>query len=147
MLFLTCSWRFLRSNKLEQLEFKLEKIIGIQKLAGKVRKTKLLQLKPHPFICMKNFINKKVGNRIGMLIQDQFGIIQNLQSPIPQTSFLVGTFFAVSYSKTALVTISMTLYGNYEGKKAQKFSTLLPFYSQTESPKCLVGNEVKSIRK
>ena len=27
--FLTCSWRFLRSNELEQLEFKLEKIIGI----------------------------------------------------------------------------------------------------------------------
>ena len=34
----------------------------------------------------------------------QFGIVQNLQmSPIPQTSLLVGTFFAVSYSKTALV--------------------------------------------
>ena len=29
-----------------------------------------------------------------MLILDQFGIIQNIQtSPIPQTSFLVGTFF------------------------------------------------------
>ena len=27
--FLTCSWRFLISNKLEQLKFKLEKIIGI----------------------------------------------------------------------------------------------------------------------
>ena len=27
--FLTCSWRFLISNKFEQLEFKLEKIIGI----------------------------------------------------------------------------------------------------------------------
>ena len=27
--FLTCSWKFLISNKLEQLEFKLEKIIGI----------------------------------------------------------------------------------------------------------------------
>ena len=27
--FLTCSWRFLISNELEQLEFKLEKIIGI----------------------------------------------------------------------------------------------------------------------
>jgi hypothetical protein len=27
--FLTCSWRFLISNKLEQLEFKSEKIIGI----------------------------------------------------------------------------------------------------------------------
>ena len=38
-----------------------------------------------------------------MLIQEQFGIIQNLQmSPIPQTSFLVGTFYATSYSKTAL---------------------------------------------
>ena len=41
-----------------------------------------------------------------MLIQDQFGIIQNLPtSPIPQTSFLVRTFFAASYSKTALVNI------------------------------------------
>ena len=27
--FLICSWRFLISNKLEQLEFKLETIIGI----------------------------------------------------------------------------------------------------------------------
>ena len=27
--FLSCSWRFLRSNKSEQLEFKLKKIIGI----------------------------------------------------------------------------------------------------------------------
>ena len=27
--FLACSWRFLISNKLEQLEFKLEKNIGI----------------------------------------------------------------------------------------------------------------------
>ena len=34
--FLTCYWRFPRSNKLEQLELKLEKIIGIQKHAGKV---------------------------------------------------------------------------------------------------------------
>ena len=38
-----------------------------------------------------------------MLIKDQFGINENLQtSPIPQTSFLVGTFFTTSYSKTAL---------------------------------------------
>ena len=36
--FLTCSWRFLRSNELEQLEFKSEKNVGIQKHAGKVRK-------------------------------------------------------------------------------------------------------------
>ena len=34
----------------------------------------------------------------------QFGIIQNLQmSPIPQTIFLIGTFWAVSYNKPALV--------------------------------------------
>ena len=26
--FLTCSWRFVRSNTLEQLEFRLEKIMG-----------------------------------------------------------------------------------------------------------------------
>jgi hypothetical protein len=26
-------------------------------------KAELLQLKPHPFICMKNLINKKVGNQ------------------------------------------------------------------------------------
>ena len=38
-----------------------------------------------------------------MLIQEQFGIIQNLQTfPIPQTSFLVWTFFVASYSKTVL---------------------------------------------
>ena len=36
--FLTCSWRFLRSNELEQLEFKLEKNMRIWKSAGKVRK-------------------------------------------------------------------------------------------------------------
>ena len=39
------------------------------------------------------------------LIQDQFGIIQSLQTfPIPQTSFVVGTFFDASYSKTAFTT-------------------------------------------
>ena len=26
-------------------------------------KAELLQLKPHPFICMRNFMNKKFGNR------------------------------------------------------------------------------------
>ena len=36
--FLTCSWRFLISNKLEQLEFKLEKNIGVYKYKGEVRK-------------------------------------------------------------------------------------------------------------
>ena len=34
--FLTCSWRFLIPNKLEQLLFQLAKIIGIEKHAGKV---------------------------------------------------------------------------------------------------------------
>ena len=41
--------------------------------------------------------------RTPLIIKDQFGIIQNLHmSPTPQTSFLVGTFFPASYSKTAL---------------------------------------------
>jgi hypothetical protein len=42
--FLTCSWRFLISNKSEQLEFKLKKNIVIKKHAGKVRKCFLFQL-------------------------------------------------------------------------------------------------------
>ena len=35
--FLTCSWRFLSINELEQFKFKFEKIIGIEKHEGKVR--------------------------------------------------------------------------------------------------------------
>ena len=42
--FLTCSWRFLISNNLEQFEFKLEKIIGILKNAGKVGKCSFLEI-------------------------------------------------------------------------------------------------------
>ena len=30
--FLTCSWRFLISNRLEQLEFKLERLLGFRNL-------------------------------------------------------------------------------------------------------------------
>ena len=45
-----------------------------------------------------------------MLTLDQFCIIQNIQtSPVLQTSFLVGTFFAVSYSKPALVSMCTVL--------------------------------------
>ena len=36
--FLTCSWRFLRSNIWEQIELKLEKNVGIYKLSRKDRK-------------------------------------------------------------------------------------------------------------
>ena len=44
-----------------------------------------------------------------MLIQEQFGVIQNLEkSLIPQTNFLVGTFVAASDSKTALSTVYAT---------------------------------------
>ena len=39
---LTYSWRFLRPNTLEQ--FKLEKIIGIHKLTGEVRKRDFLEI-------------------------------------------------------------------------------------------------------
>ena len=40
--FLICSQRFLISNKLEQLEFKLKKTFGIQKHARKFRKSTVL---------------------------------------------------------------------------------------------------------
>ena len=41
---------------------------------------------------------------IHLIIQDQFYTMQNLQRyPIPQTSNWSGTFFAVSYSKPALL--------------------------------------------
>ena len=36
--FLTCSWRFLTSHKLEQLEFKLEKILGFRNMQEKLEK-------------------------------------------------------------------------------------------------------------
>ena len=46
-----------------------------------------------------------------MIIYDQFGTIQYVQRAlIAQTTFLVGTFFAISYSKTALV-VKMPLCG------------------------------------
>ena len=49
-------------------------------------------------------IDPKWLGRSLMLFQDQFGIIHNIQiSPIPQTNFLIGTLFAVSYCKLALV--------------------------------------------
>jgi hypothetical protein len=34
----TCSWRFLRYNKLEELEFKLEKILGFRNMQEKLEK-------------------------------------------------------------------------------------------------------------
>ena len=49
-----------------------------------------------------------------MLIQDQFSIIRNLQMfPIPQINFLVGNFFAASYSKTALVQMLLHQYKHF----------------------------------
>ena len=47
-----------------------------------------------------------ISPSVPLIIQNQFVTIQNLQrSPIPQTSNWSGTFFAVSYSKLALVVI------------------------------------------
>ena len=36
--FLTCSWRFLISHKLEQLQFKLEKKLGFRNMQEKLEK-------------------------------------------------------------------------------------------------------------
>ena len=42
-----------------------------------INKAELLQLKPHPFICMRSFINKKVGNR--KKLSTVFQLVQNLR--------------------------------------------------------------------
>ena len=50
-----------------------------------------------------------------MLILDKFGIIQNLQtSSFLQTSFLVGTFFAFSFSKMALANAILQIHSRLE---------------------------------
>ena len=36
--FLTCSWKFLRSNKVEQLKFQLKKILGFGNMQEKLEK-------------------------------------------------------------------------------------------------------------
>ena len=65
-----------------------------------------------------------------LLIQDQFGIIQNLQtSSIPQTNFLVGTYFGVSYSKMALVVVTTAIV--LSAKYANQFVFILPISIQT----------------
>ena len=52
----------------------------------------------------KLILNDLRGSLI--LTKDQLGIIK--MSPIPQTSFLVETFFVVSYSKPALARINLS---------------------------------------
>ena len=42
--FLTHSWRFLRSNKLERLEFKLEKILGVRNMQEKLENSIFLSI-------------------------------------------------------------------------------------------------------
>ena len=64
--------------------------------------------RPRPGIgnrgCLKVVIDPKLILNDQGVTHAHLGIIHNLQtSPIPKTSFLVGTFFAASYSKTALV--------------------------------------------
>ena len=60
--FLTCSWRFLRLDKLEQLKSKLEKIVGIEKHAGKVRKISFLA-RGSRFSLKKKKTTKFIENR------------------------------------------------------------------------------------
>ena len=59
-------------------------------------------------ICQRHFKRKKINVKHPSyhctFAQGGYGIIQNLHTfPIPQISFLPQTYFAVSYSKTALI--------------------------------------------
>ena len=58
--FLTCSWRFLISNNSEQSEFKLEKITGVEKHAGKVRKL-IYQVLIHKYLFLCKFVQSKTA--------------------------------------------------------------------------------------
>ena len=86
---LTCSWRFLMSHELEQLEFKLEKIIGIQKHAGKVRKCQIHHLTAETFSCNNN--GKLTNPRNGYVYNDKnwivFSIHIHLRVFFPTISF------------------------------------------------------------
>ena len=42
MLFLTCPWRFLISNELEQLEFKVENLLGFRTMQERLEIDNLL---------------------------------------------------------------------------------------------------------
>ena len=46
----------------------------LYRILTRVHKAELLQLKPYPFICMKNVINEKVGNqkKLSPLLLHQF---------------------------------------------------------------------------
>ena len=54
--FLTCSWRFLRNNKLEQLEFKLEKLLGFRNMQEKLEKVNFSHQvsQTHPFYYLED---------------------------------------------------------------------------------------------
>ena len=75
-----------------------------------------------------------------VIIKDRFGIIQNLHlSSIPQTSLLVGTFFAASYSKTALhryllTTNLLTTYSCIRRQTTKYFLYIWELYVQNELP-------------
>ena len=61
-----------------------------------------------------------------LIIQDQFGIIQNLQtSPISQISFLVGTFFVTSYSKIAVIFKTELINSKFVKKHEEDFFQIL----------------------
>ena len=67
------------------------------------------------------------------LIQDQFGIIQNLQSsPIPQTIFLVGIFFATSHSKMALIFSAIRVVCNLSAKRNRQASPIWVYLGRVD---------------
>ena len=80
--FLTCSWRIFRSNKKEQLRFKLEKD-GIQKSTGKYRKRKIDRFifHCHEDENLKKIQKSKCNVTIFLFIQDFHLIFNNQRKP------------------------------------------------------------------
>ena len=79
--FKTCSWRFLRSDILEQLEFKLKKTIGICRKCSKFFPKKNGKLKSKSRLCLLN-------HQIFLLFFSSFDIIGNAKGMRPDFSSL-----------------------------------------------------------
>ena len=63
--FVTCSWRFLRSNKLEQFKFKLEKCLVFR---NKQEKLEDFIVKLKPFCVVTYGLNSLIGHNLGELV-------------------------------------------------------------------------------
>ena len=118
-----CFWMFLIPNNLEQLEFKMEKNIGLQKNTGKVRKSII-------FTCKSGWINNLFKPNIWFIAsKDTFSYFQISNSCI---AFLLQ--YHISKIVSLKITQPLSLYwrnnGNY-GLNTKVCTLLRESWTQT----------------